>query len=263
MNPHNIEFASTDNQATATAPWERPKQSTFQDLLIKPDYAAKRFSFPAGATWFRIVPALLGSRGYMLDIHALKYPGGMHLHPKTLKPGAKSVFDHAYAWCKENRPDSLYNKTNKDGYRLLADPMCLFWILVEEGDKQVSRLVVASGYDGCRGGAAGHGHQIWKLTQERDELGNLVANPVDAVEGLQICIEKTQPQGTRYPNYTLRIGRVPAPTSQFFDKMDAAEIAALTPLENVVHSPDPEEEWKLLENVIDPETVAEIRAAQK
>jgi hypothetical protein len=263
MNPHNIEFASTDNQATATAPWERPKQSTFQDLLIKPDYAAKRFSFPAGATWFRIVPALLGSRGYMLDIHALKYPGGMHIHPKTLKPGAKSVFDCAYAWLKANRSDSLYTKANKDGYRLLADPMCLFWILVEEGDKQVSRLVVASGYDGSRGGAAGLGNQIWKLTQERDELGNLVANPVDAVEGLQICVEKTQPQGSRYPSYTLRTGRVAAPISQFLDKMDAAEITALTPLENVVHLPDPEEEWQLLEKVIDPETVAEIRAAQK
>jgi hypothetical protein len=263
MNTYNIEFASTDNQENATAPWERPKQSTFQDLLVKPDFTGKRFSFPAGVTWFRIVPALLGSRGYMLDIHALKYPGGMHLHPKTLKPGAKSVFDLAYAWCKANRPECLYNKTNKNGYKLLADPMCLFWILVEEDEKLVSRLVIASGYDGCRGGTAGYGHQIWKLTQERDENGKLVANPVDALKGLQICIEKTQPPGSRYPSYTLRIGREPAPIGGFFDKMDTAEIAAITPLENVVYLPDAEEEWKLLEKVIDPETVAVIRAAQK
>ena len=40
--------------------------------------------------------------------------------------------------------------------------------------------------------------------------------------------------------------------------LDEDEHNALTPLESVVHVPT-EEEWSLLENVIDPETVRRIR----
>lgn len=41
----------------------------------------------------------------------------------------------------------------------------------------------------------------------------------------------------------------------------AREAAALAPLEGVLHLPSEEEEWKLLENVIDPETIREIRSS--
>jgi hypothetical protein len=42
--------------------------------------------------------------------------------------------------------------------------------------------------------------------------------------------------------------------------MEAAELEVLRPLEEVVHVPTPDEEWKLLGNVIPPELVARIRA---
>lgn len=53
--------------------------------------------------------------------------------------------------------------------------------------------------------------------------------------------------------------RLAAPYDKMLAKMNSEEVAALTPLEDVVHVPDMEEEWKLLENVVDAETVAQIR----
>jgi hypothetical protein len=42
--------------------------------------------------------------------------------------------------------------------------------------------------------------------------------------------------------------------------MEAAELEVLRPLEEVVHTPTPDEEWKLLENVMPPELVARVRS---
>ena len=164
----------------------------------------------------------------MLGVHALNYSGGRHAHPKTLVTGAKSVFDHAYTWCKEKRKDALYSKANRDGYRLLTDPVCLFWMLTEIEGKVVARLILASGYDGSRAGTPGLGHQIWQLTQEKDEDGNLIGNPADPESGAQISIEKTQVPGARYPTYRLNKGRIPAPVTEMLGKMDPEELAALT-----------------------------------
>ena len=67
------------------------------------------------------------------------------------------MFDHAYGWVKEHHPESLYCKANKDGVRLLADPMCAFWAILEQEGKTVARLFLGSGYDGSRGGVPGLG----------------------------------------------------------------------------------------------------------
>ena len=265
MNPQHIAFASSDAATgSAIAPWESPKTTSYRDLILKAEFAERRYKFPAGVTWIRIVPALLGSsNGWMLGVHALNYPGGRHAHPKTLNPKSKSVFDTTYRWCKANCPEVLYCKANRNGYKLLADPLCAFWILLEENGAVVSRIVIASGYDGSRGGAPGFGHQLWRLTQERDEHQNLIANPVDPNVGLQVGIEKTQPPGARYPSYTLRLGRMVTPISAYLDRMDQAEVSALKPLEEVIYRPDPELEWTLLGNVMAPDTVAKIRASQQ
>lgn len=264
MQPHTNVFAPPSAVAeSCAAPWEVIKHSTRQDLLIKPEYQNRKARFQPGNTWIRLLPALAGSRSWIFGIHALNYQGGRHAHPKTLNPpGAKSVFDLAFAWCLRNKPEAIYRKTNKDGYKLLSDPVYLFWALFEEGGKTVARLILESGYDGSRGGVAGLGYQFLKLTQEQDENGNLVSNPVHPESGVQVCVEKTQSKDSRFPTYTLRAGRVPAPLGEFVDKMDPAEIAALARLEDIVHLPTQDEEWALLEKVIDSATVAEIRAAQ-
>ena len=263
MNPQQIQFANSDAATgSAIAPWASPKTSNYQDLILSAPFAERKYKFPPGETWFRIVPALLGSsKGWMLGVHALNYPGGRHA--KALNPKAKCVFDTAYRWCKSNCPESLFSTANREGYKLLADPLCVFWILVEENGEVVSRIVIASGYDGSRGGAPGFGHQLWRLTQERDENQNLIANPVDPAIGLQVGVEKKQPPGARYPSYTLRLGRMVTPISVYLDRMDQAEVSALKPLEEVIYRPDPELEWTLLENVMDPGTVAKIRASQQ
>jgi len=259
----NIEFASPDeNNNNETTPWVTPKKSTYQDLVLKPEYEARRLRFPLGTTWLRIVPALQSSmHGWMFPIHVLNFEGGRFAHPKTLRKNAKSVFDHAYEWAKEHHPDSLYRKENKTGARFLTDPMCVFWTIVEEGGKHVARLLLASGYDGSRGGVPGLGYQIWRMTRERDESGALVTDAIAPDAGMLVSIEKTQPKGAKYPSYALRLGRQPAPMNALLSKMEAGEVGALCPLENVVRELTHEEEWRCLERVIAPDTVTEIRTS--
>ena len=264
MTTPTIEFASPDSVAESCAtPWNASAKGVYQDLILKPEYAARRFKFPVGETWFRIVPALRGSSKWMLGIHALQYPSGQHVHAKTLASGARSVFDRCYAWYRSNSPNTLRSKTNKQGYHFLpGNPLCAFWVLAQEDEKIVARIVVASKYTGEWGGSPGLGHQIWQLTQERDELGNLVANPVDLVSGVQVCVQKTQPMGSRFPCYALRLGRVPAPMNEIVARMEDAEKSALKPIENVVYLPNEEEEWSILEGVIGKETVTKIRESK-
>lgn len=261
MKTHTIEFKETSaSPTTCASPWASPAMSTYQDKILKPEFAAKRHKFAIGTTWFRVVPALPGSiKEWMLGVHALNYVGGRHAHPKTLKPGYKSVFDHAFGWCKENRKDSLYSKSNKEGFRLLTDPLCVFWMITEKGGKPSAHLIMESGYDGSRGGTPGLGHQIWQLTQEMDEDGNLLIDPADPKSGAQVCVEKRQTQGSRFANYNVKRGRVAVPVNEMIAKMDPEEVAALVPLEQVVHLPTEEEEWDLLTKVIDADTVNEIR----
>lgn len=259
MTKQTIEFATSSAPGTAQSPWEIPTSTQFKDLILKPEFAARRHKFGAD-TWLRIVPPLHGSkRGWMMGLHSLNHPGGRHLHPRSLEPSSRGVFDLAYAWFKANRPEALFSKQNKQGYRFLANPDCLFWALLEEDGKIVARLILASGYDASRGGSAGLGFKILEKTRERDELGNLIANPADPETGVQINVTRTQPVGSGYPSYSIRAGRVPAPMSALLERMEPEELAALRPLESVVHVPDAEEEWALLERMVGPETADQIR----
>lgn len=263
MKNKTIEFSSAASAVLpALSPWSSGPKAPYKDLILKPEFRDRQFKFPMGQTWFRIVPAMPTSvKGWMLGIHALQYRQGRHVHPKTLKPGEKSVFDHAYAWHKSHSPQDLYSKSNKEGARLLADPLLLCWILVEQQGKMVSRLLLASGYDGSRGGVPGLGHQIFELSRELDEDGLRIGNPADPEPGTQLCVEKVQAPGASYPRYALKRGRVAAPINDLIAAMDPSEVDALTPLEDVIHVPGPEEEWGLLENVIDAATCHKIRTA--
>jgi hypothetical protein len=80
---------------------------------------------------------------WMMGVQALTYKGGRHKHPKTLGP-RKSVFDQAYSWFMANRPELLFSKANRDGFRFLTDPVSVFWALVEEDGRSVARIFVAN-----------------------------------------------------------------------------------------------------------------------
>ena len=59
----------------------------------------------------------------------------------------------------------------------------------------------------------------------------------------------------------LKRGRVVATIQKILAKMDPVEVSALTPLEQVIHVPSEEEEWQLLENLIDAATIEKIRTS--
>jgi hypothetical protein len=256
-----IEFKqSTPDSIPGANPWATPAKSSYKDLILRPEFAARRFQFPLGATWLRIVPAMKESeKESCLGVHALQYQGGRHCHPRTVSSDARSVFDRAYRWFLKNDKESLFSKENRSGHRFLTDPLTLLWFITELDGKPVTRLMLASGYDGKRGGVQGLGHQIWALSQEVDEDKIPLGDPADPDLGVQICVTKNQVQGAKYPSYHLTRGRIPAPIKDIFAAMDEEEHNALTPLESVVHVPTEEEEWRLLENIIDPETVRRIR----
>lgn len=266
MKTNTIEFhKDTDVMTSSDSPWSTPTASSYQDLLLKPEYRPLRFKFPIGQTWFRILPALMGGShsSPILKVQTLNYKGGRHIHRRSLIPGAKSAFDAAYEWMQANCPERLYSKQNKEGARLLTDPINLMWIITEIEGKPVARLLLMSGYDGSRGGTEGLGHQISQLAQEKDEDGELVGNPAHSTQGTQLCIEKRKAAESRFPNYSLKRGRVPVPAKELIAKLDAENMAALVPLEEALHLPSEEEEWDLLQNVIDPETVRQIREASE
>ena len=195
--------------------------------MLKPEYEARRFQFPAGATWFRLVPPLRGSSGYMLALHELGHPGGRHA--KSIS-GVKSVFSTAYDWLNKHHPELLFCKANPEGFRLLSSPVAAYWMLVELDGKMVARILLANAYDGSRNGSEGGlGYRLLRLVQERDEALGLVSDPVDPDTGVQIGIEKTQAAGVKYPTYTLRLGRQPAPIDRFFDRMDGDELGCAVP----------------------------------
>ncbi|MCX6972356.1 MAG: hypothetical protein NTV93_19705 [Verrucomicrobia bacterium] len=263
---NTIEFVNNNNKANLSSIWSKKTRSEFSDRILKPEYKERRLRFQTGSNWFRIVPAIepaIEPTGYewMIGLHVQNYPGGKFLHPKTLTKNARSAFDHAYAWCKKNHPEALFSKENPTGARLLTDKMTLCWVIVEEEGRQVARLLLASGYDASRGGAPGLGYDILSSSREFDEKGRLVTEAAHEVDGVRMCVEKTQPATAKFPSYSLRVGRVAAPMAAIREAISSEELQVLTPLENVVDQISMEEQWQCLEKVIAPETVAEIRAS--
>ncbi len=257
-----IEFASPEDNQHNNTPWNQSRgNNNYEDLILRPEYVERRLRFQPGQTWFRILPALASSKfGWMMPLHVLGFTGGRFCHPRTYTRGVKCAFDAAYAWCKEHAPTSLYSKANKTkGVRLLSDPWFLFWTLVEQGGTYTPRLLLASGYDGSRGGAPGLGHKIWALCQQRDETGAPVADAIGAESGVLVCVEKNQPKGAKYPNYHLTLGRQPRPVAELLKLTAPEEQKALCPLEHTIRRLSEEEEWERLGKVMAPDTVQRIR----
>lgn len=255
-----IEFEkSVTPYSGATSSTVGKPAAKYEDLILKPEYEARKFQFPAGATWFRLVPPLRGSKGFMLPLHALGHPGGRHAKSIT---GGKSVFSTGYDWLVKHHPELLFCKANPEGFRLLSSPVAAYWMLVEQDGKMLARILLANAYDGFRNGTeGGMGHRLLRLVQERDEALGLVSDPVDPEHGVQVGVEKTQAMGVKYPNYTLRLGRQPAPIDRFLERMEQDELDALCPLEETVRVIEPEHEWELLGKVVGVDLLDKIRAA--
>ncbi len=256
-----IEFATQAEMESARRlfPVSKPlTKSIYDDLILKPEYQSRRYTFPTGTTCIRILPPIKGSFTWEHVIHVLTHPTGQHAHPKCLEPKTKSVFDIAYSWLRANKPSQLYSKANRDGYRLLSSKMAACWILVEINGEMQAKLLLGSTYDGgSQGSNCGLAHQLQKVAREISQPGGHDA--VDAAHGVQIIVEKSTPHGTKYPSYKMTRSHMAAPVCRYLERMKDAELAALCPLPEVLRHVGQEEEWELLAKVVGEELRDKIR----
>jgi hypothetical protein len=255
-----IEFATTSAIEQLKAAGDRTARPVFEDLIFKDELKDRKLNLVTGYNWIRIMPALMESQTWMLNIPTISTKHARFAHPRTLQKGS-SAFDRAYRWFAKNAPDQLYNRNNPTGFRLLCSSLCAFWCVVEDkAGKVEARLFIGSANDGVKGGSPGLGYQIGLLPLERDEDGNLVEDPIQANRGTLVCIEKTQPLGVKYPAYTLRAGRQPAPIQSFLDRMDDSEIEVLCPIEQTIRQVTEEEQWQYLARVVGADIASKIRS---
>lgn len=249
---------------TETSPWQRPARRVYEDLILKEEFQNRRLQLKGGANWLRLLPAQEKSvrPTWLLPVHALTFKEGKFPHPKTLTPNAKSVFDIAYTWLSKHKPQMLFSKQHPSGVRLLTDPVAIFWVAVDIGEGPVLRILQASGYDGSRGGAQGLGYQIWKLAcQHSVAPGEFAPDAAHPEAGVQICIEKVQAAGSKYPSYRLQRGQNNVPINEVMKRMTKEESEVLCPIEQTVRELSTEEEWSRLATLVPQAIVDEIRSS--
>ena len=246
------------------SPWQRQQHSLYEDLILKEEFRDRRLQLKSGTNWLCLLPAQEKSLhgNWLLPVHALSFKAGKFAHPKTLTPNAKSVFDLAYTWLSKHKPQMLFSKQHPSGVRLLTDPVALFWVAVDEGDGPVLRLMQLSGYDGSRGGAQGLGYQVWKLAcQHSVAPGEFAPDAAHPDEGVQICIEKLQAAGAKYPSYRLQRGQNKIAINEIILRMSEEERNVLCPIEQTIRDLSAEEQWARLATLLPEAIVDEIRAS--
>lgn len=260
----NIEFKPA--AATEIDPWKKAAtaDTTYSDELLKPEFADRQLRLKEGPNWMRIVPAMAGSSAdWMMGLHVLATPIGKFCHPRTHESAARSVWDAVYGHLRKTEPEKLYSRDNRDGLRLLPNPMTLCWVITGVGDKGTTpalQLLMLSGYSGERGGSPGLGHQILQMASDRDENGEL-AHDILGADGVQVCIEKVVSKDSKYPRYQLKAGRQPVPIGELIASLPESEAAALQPLEDVVRRMSADEQWERLERLMPAAEVAALREA--
>ncbi len=256
-----IEFAPTSGFGKQTAPWERNAPTDFKDLVFKDEFKNRKLVLENGPNWLRVVPALLESNHWMLNVPTISIKGGRFAHPRTIQRGGVSPFDLAYRWLAANSPEKLFNSKNPGGYQLLCKSLCAFWCLKESGSGIEARLFLGSSYDGSGKGEPGLGYRIWQKLSKPDGDVDVIMEPLHPVRGTMLCIEKIQPPGVRYPTYSIRSGRKAAPIQELLDRMEPMEFDLLRPIERTIREVGEEEQWQHLEAIVGDATTGDIRSA--
>jgi hypothetical protein len=257
-----IEFQpSTNNTALLT----RSKASAFEDLVLKEAYRNFRHRFEPGKTKIRLLPAIAqdGEGQWHLKVPVLQHPSGRHAHPRTISSGAKSVFDAAYEYMKENYPNRLFSKSNKSGIRLLPSPAVACWAIVQDVNGTKLRLLVSSDYDGSRGGAAGFGHILQEFVSRYGSDETAPGHPLNPNDGVSVLIERIGGADTKFPSYRLSLTDDRGPLQPILDRVTDVEYNMLCPLEETIHITEAEAEWQLLRRLVGDDFYAEIRSAQE
>jgi len=232
----------------------------FEDLVLRPEFNHFRLQFSPGATWIRILPALRDSAfDWYLPIEVLSFPGGRFVHPATFDPNKLSPYDVALKWFRRNDPQSLYSRSNKIGYRLQPERLCVFWAVeYSEHGTHSLRLLLEYFNDGGSG-PAGLAREIHRKVFERDENGERIGNALTPDTGAMICIER---QMRKYPHAPLdwvRIGRIPTSVDKLLEGVPQEEAEFLRPLEEVIQQSTIDEQWEYLGRLISPELADRIR----
>lgn len=248
-----IEFQpSSPNLISALTP---SSHQPFQDLLLKAEYADKKYRLPKGTTTFRVLPPLMGTDVWMTTIHALDHNQGRHPHPKTTHTGATSVYDIAREWLQQHLPDALYSKNNRSGHKLWSTRLTATWIIIEGPEPPELRILVASDFAGSARSAASAGlaHRIKEQVRQAPAL-------LDPTAGYQLKLIRAYKPGSRYPETHISTNQTATSLSDLLGQLNSEDLNLICPIADTVRQVDDHDEWSLLAKVIGQELVDKIRS---
>lgn len=254
-----IEFQTSKNHTSALLTPRKP--NAYDDLVLVDAYRKYSHRFAPGKTKIRLLPAISTDSNWLMEIPVLQHMNGRHCHPRVIKAGAESVYDLAYKHMKEKCPNLLFNRANKSGIRLLPMPVSICWAIVEDANGIKVRLLLNSFYDGKHGGASGLGDTIYKQVLRAGEKCDLPGHPLNHLDGTSILVERIGGSDTKFPSYRVSLADDRSPLQPLLEKITEVEHNVLCPVQETIRILSPEEEWRLLSEVIGDDLVAEVRAA--
>lgn len=248
-----IEFEpSNPNLISALTP---SHHQPFQDLLLKPEYAVRKYSLPKGTSTFRILPPLKGADTWMATIASLDHGNGRHPHPKTALPSVTSVYDIAREWLQQHQPDSLYSKTNTSGHKLWSTQVTATWILIEGPEPPELRILIASDFAGSArsGASAGLAHRIKEQVRQTPAL-------LDPNGCFQLKVTRSYSAGSRFPETHISTNQTSVPLNDLLGRLNSEDLNLVRPINETIRQIDLQEEWTLLAKVIGEDLVRKVQA---
>lgn len=252
-----IEFIN--NSGVAPDPIQKTKEVAFREIVFKEAYRARKARFTQNLTWLRFLPAIKPSvYDWMMPIDVHRDINGVTFtSPKTLDSNNQSCFDIARIWFQKNNSMLLSSKDkNPNGYKLYPMRLGVSWVIEEqapEGEKL--KLLLASLYNGERGGTTGLAYNIRKEADARDNepnsksAGQLIHGDItNPTTGRLVKVERLA--GGEYASYKAGIGKNPAPIDHFLAQLTDEEMNLLCPLENTLYIPAEQEQHDLLRRYI-------------
>lgn len=254
-----IKFQESKNDTALLA----RKPPAYEDLVLTDEYRKYRHRFEAGKTTIRFLPAFNNGTSWLLEVPTLQHANGRHAHPSVRSADARSVYDLALHHLKAKHPDRLFGPANKSGIRLEPLPVSVCWVIVQDSHGTRLRLLVASLYQSKhRGGTHGLGRIIHEFVSRYGRDHTQPGHPLNPADGVSIVLERVSGADTRFSSFRLSLADDRGPLQPILDKISDMEHNALIPVEDTIRILDPEEEWRLLAEVIGDDLVAEVRAAQ-
>jgi hypothetical protein len=226
----------------------------FRDLTFKPAFQKRVHRFVPGLTWIRFLPALKGSTSsWMHRFQQYAFPAS-----KFVDTGRNNPVEVAKQWLRENEPGVLYTKDKKTGFKLWSKEMGLAWIIDVAAPKgQRLKIFLSSLYDGSRGGAPG---LAFRITNKALEVGNepgsvsfgrrIYPDITSPTEGRLVGVTRTGTDQTT--SYDCKIGSAPhgLPNELLVELLTDEELELVTPIENVLQTPDEKTVEELLADYI-------------